>query len=84
MRQVAEDSLRQLAGKWRSIISSRTNKENLKYKGDLIRPSDEMNEWSLPQSMREVDTESILELKLFTNQIEQDEPTEERQLEQPA
>ena len=64
-RQFAEDHLRGLAKDWLEKIKdaneegSRTN-----YKENLIKAAEDMGLWSLMQSMREIDTNSLLSITL--------------------
>jgi len=64
-KKFAEEHLRGLAEDWmEKIRDSNQEQSRLKYKDGLIMPTENMEEWSLMQSMREVDTNSLLSITL--------------------
>ena len=64
MKQEAEEIINWFATDWLKKIDS--NKK-LSFKNDLIKKTEQQDDWSLMNSMREVDTTSLIKINIYQN-----------------
>jgi hypothetical protein len=72
-RLMAERHLRSLAKEWlQKIQDKKSSKDHLVYKHGLIEPSTAEGDWALMNSMREIDTLSLIEIQILKNTTRHD------------
>jgi hypothetical protein len=78
MKSEAEEIIKRFAEDWSSKVATKTAiNEKLMYKNDLIQKTEKQDDWSLMNSMREVDTSSLIKINIFNRNEKQEENGEE-------